>query len=182
MPESTKVFYWDACMFYEVLSDKNVKPEHRAAVDEILVKNKKKENLIITSVVTHIEVLPKKISTLSAETAQKYLSMFDGVRIIDVEMNRNIATLAREIRDFYYRSAEENDGQFKLMDANDAVHLATAYIYKVDEFHTRDNDSKKAKIPLVDLYSYSGCSKICDKYELCIISPEALQGHLGIFG
>lgn len=182
MPEDKKVYYWDACMFYEVLSDQNVKSEHRAAVDEILAKNKKKENLIITSVVTHIEVLPKKISIASSDTAQKYLSMFDGTRIIDVEMNRNVANLAREIRDFYYKSAEENGGQYKMMDANDAVHLATAYIYKVSEFHTRDNDDRKAKVPLIDLYSYSGHPKICNKYDLDIVSPETLQGYLGIFG
>lgn len=146
------------------------------------LKTKKKENLIVTSVVTHIEVLPKKISFASLDTAQKYLSMFDGARIIDVEMSRNVATLAREIRDFYYKSAEENAGQYKIMDANDAVHLATAYIHKVSEFHTRDNDSRKAKIPLIDLYSYSGCPKICNKYDLDIVSPETLQGYLGIFG
>jgi predicted nucleic acid-binding protein len=168
-------------MFYEVLSDQNVKSEHRAAVDEILAKNKKKENLIITSVVTHIEVLPKKISVSSTENAQKYLSMFDGVRIVDVEVNRNIASLSREIRDFYFKSAEDNAGQYKMMDANDAIHLATAYIYKVSQFHTRDNDSKKAKVPLVGLYSYSGYPKLCNKYDLDIVSPETLQGYLEVF-
>ncbi|MCJ2053922.1 type II toxin-antitoxin system VapC family toxin [Methylobacterium sp. J-070] len=181
MPDQPKIYYWDACMFYEVLSDQNVKAEHRAAVDEILARNKKKENLIITSVVTHIEVLPKKVSATDAEKEAKYLAMFDGTRIIDVELGRNVATLAREIRDFYYKSAEENEGQYKMMDANDAVHLATAYIYKAVEFHTRDNDSKKAKVPLVDLYKYSGISKICNKYELVIVSPETAQGYLGVF-
>lgn len=181
MPEPVKLYYWDACMFYEVLSDKNVKSEHRAAVDEILGRNRKRENIIVTSIVTHVEVLPRKISASSPEIEQKYLSMFDGNRIIDIEMNRNVAVLAREIRDFYYKSADDNNGQYKMMDANDAVHLATAYIYKASEFHTRDNDSKKAKIPLVSLYDYSGYPKICNKYALEIVCPETEQGFLGVF-
>jgi len=181
MPDPVNLYYWDACMFYEILVDQNVKPEYRAAVDEILSRNKKKENLIVTSIVTRIEVLPKKITSISPEMEKKYLSMFDGARIIDVEINRNVAVLAREIRDFYYKTADENGGQYKMMDANDAVHLATAYIYNAAEFHTPDNDSKKAKVPLIDLYKYSGFTKVCNKYDLNIVCPETEQGFLGVF-
>lgn len=49
-------FYWDACMFYEVLGNEQVDAQKRAKTDEILAENEKKENLIITSVVSHLEV------------------------------------------------------------------------------------------------------------------------------
>ena len=69
-----------------------------------------------------------------------------------------------------------------MMDTIDAIHLATAVIHKVDEFHTRDDESKGSKIPLVSLYTWSGNSKICGKYKLDIISPESLQGSLDLNG
>ena len=45
-------YYWDACMFYEVLGNEDVDPQKRARTDEILSDNEKKENLIITSVIS----------------------------------------------------------------------------------------------------------------------------------
>jgi transposase-like protein len=66
----------------------------------------------------------------------------------------------------------------KVMDAADAVHLATATIYSAAEFHTRDDDQKGSKIPLVSLYDWSGSDKICDKYPLLIKSPQTNQGVL----
>jgi predicted nucleic acid-binding protein len=169
-------YYWDACMFYEVLGDEPVRPEKKAAVDFILAKNKNLENIIITSVISHLEVIPKKLKDKGADDEKQYLSLFDGKRFIDVEVGRNILVRAREIRDYYYRSSSTAaKTQAKIMDAADAVHLATASIYGANEFHTRDDDSKGTKIPLVSLYAWSGVDQLCGKYTLSIISPETDQ-------
>ncbi|MGH7840178.1 MAG: hypothetical protein ACREQT_01490 [Candidatus Binataceae bacterium] len=61
------------------------------------------------------------------------------------------------------------------MDAADAVRLATASIYDVKDFHTRDAESKGTKIPLVSLYAWSGVDLLCGKYKLPIVSPETEQ-------
>lgn len=59
------------------------------------------------------------------------------------------------------------------MDLGDAIHLATASINSVTEFHTRDNDNRKGKVPLISLYEIYGETKLCGKYELKIVSPES---------
>jgi hypothetical protein len=61
-----------------------------------------------------------------------------------------------------------------------AVHLATASIYDVKEFHTRDDESKGTKIPLVSLYAWSGIDQLCGKYKLPIVSPETEQKVLDL--
>lgn len=181
---SEPTFYWDACMFYEVLGDEPVSAEKKAAVDELLQFNKDGKNVIVTSVIAHLEVLPKKLASKSAahtEDDKKYLGMFDGKRFVDVEISRNILTRAREIRDFYYRPADtKTKTQAKMMDAADAVHLATASLYSASAFHTRDDDSQGRKVPLVSLYSWSGFDKLCNKYPLAIVSPEHDQGVLNL--
>lgn len=68
------------------------------------------------------------------------------------------------------------------MDLGDAIHLATASILGVTSFHTRDDNKKGNKIPLVGLYKMSGHDKLCGKYDLKIESPESNQGAFdGIF-
>ena len=173
-------YYWDACLFYEVLGDEPVSPQKRAAIEEILGENKRTENVIFTSVVTHLEVLPRKLSAKDADDEADYLALFDGKRFVEQEISRNILMRAREIRDFYYRPADANGLGAKMMDAADAVHLATASIYSADEFHTRDDDTKGSKVPLVSLYSWSGVDKLCGKYPLKIVSPENAQGILSL--
>jgi hypothetical protein len=102
-------------------------------------------------------------------------------RFIDIEVGRNILMRAREIRDYYYRpSSTTPKASAKIMDAADAVHLATASIYGAKEFHTRDDDSKGTKIPLVSLYTWSGVDQLCGKYGLSIVSPETAQGVLDL--
>jgi predicted nucleic acid-binding protein len=168
-------------MFYEVLGDEPVSPERKAAIQAILDKNKNGQNLIMTSVITHLEVLPKKLKDKDVDDEKQYLALFDGKRFIDVEVSRNILMRAREIRDFYYRPANAKlQTKSKNMDAGDAVHLATASIYGAAEFHTRDDDSKGTKIPLVSLYKWSGVDKLCGKYPLAIVCPETDQGILNL--
>lgn len=168
---SKPAHYWDACLFYEVLGDEPVAPEKKIAIQEILEANKNGENIIATSIITHLEVIPAKLNAKQADGERRYRAMFDGEHFIDYEINRNILMRAREIKSFYFRPATLGQSQ-KIMDSADAVHLATATIYGVTEFHTRDDDSQGSKIPLVSLYKWSGVDSICGKYPLLIKSPE----------
>lgn len=176
---SSRTYYWDACLFYEVLGDEPVGLEKKAAIDEFLQDNKDEKNVVITSVLTHLEVIPTKLDGKKVGAERQYLGLFDGKKFLDVEISRNILMRAREIRDFYYRPATEGTSA-KVMDAADAVHLATATIYEVEAFHTRDNDEKGSKIPLVSLYKWSGHDKLCGKYSLDIVSPEHDQKTLDL--
>lgn len=174
---SKPVYYWDACIFYEWLGKEPVTASKRDGVQEILAANEKKENLVVTSVITHLEVLPRKLGEKDASDEADYLALFDGVHFHEIELNANIILRAREIRDYYY-SPLSTDGGYKMMDLGDCLHLAVATVNGVDEFHTRDNDRKGGKVPLLKLYDVSGNPKVCGKYDLKIVSPEAEQGRL----
>lgn len=77
-------FYWDACMFYEVLGNESVDAQKRAKTDEIIAGNKRQENLIITSVISHLEVLPDKLQEKGVKDAEDYLALFDAVHFAEV--------------------------------------------------------------------------------------------------
>ena len=173
------LYYWDACLFYEVLGNEPVPATQKAAIDEILAANEKGENRIVTSSITHLEVLPNKLKTKGVDE-EDYLALFDAEHFVEVEINANILLRAREIRDFYSRPAEKEGEASKWMDLGDAIHLATATILGVTEFHTRDGNKKGNKVPLVGLYELTGHDKLCGKYELKIVSPESAQGALDV--
>lgn len=172
--QAKPTYYWDACIFYEWLGKELLESAKKTAIDELLVENEAGKNLIVTSVITHLEVLPDKLEAKGASDEADYLALFDGEKFHEVEITTNILLRAREIRDHYYRPQSE-ESQFRMMDLGDCIHLATASIHKADEFHTRDNGKKRGKIPLIDLYEMYDETKLCGKYDLKIISPESDQ-------
>lgn len=175
MAEKVKL-YWDACIFYEVLGNEPVSPQQRAAIEEILAANDAGDSLIVTSVITHLEVLPKKLAGKGADDEVEYRALFDGVKFAEVEVTANVLIRAREIRDYYYKQADADGKGGKMMDLGDAIHLATASIYGATVLHTRDKDHKRAKVPLIGLYASVGETSLCNKYDLPIVSPESAQG------
>lgn len=179
--DKLKTYYWDACIFYEVVGDEKVSAQKKTAIDEILDNNEGKKNVICTSVMCHLEVIPSKLVEKDAGDDADYMALFDHEHFVDIEISTNILTLAREIKNYYYRPPSDISSA-KVMDTLDAIHLATAIITRVDEFHTRDDDSKGSKIPLVSLYNWSGEPKICGKYDLKIVSPESEQSSLDLNG
>ena len=61
MIQAKPTFYWDACTFYEHFkTSEPVSPTKRQAIRRILLENHKEQNTIVTSSITHLEVLPEK--------------------------------------------------------------------------------------------------------------------------
>ena len=170
------IYYWDSCIFYEWLCAEEVEQDKKAGIQKIILENQEGKNLILTSTITHLEVLPEKLLNKGADK-DSFTSLFAGKEISTIDIDVNILMLAKEIRDFYYLPALDENRDKKMMDLGDAIHLATAIIYEVDEFHTRDKNNKGLKVSLLDLHKNG---KICNKYELNIISPKDAQGFLGI--
>jgi len=224
---SERTIYWDACIFYEWLGNENVSKEKSGGLKEVITENEIGGNIIITSVATHLEVLPQKLEAKDPAAEEKYLALFDAEKFFEIQISTNTILLAREIRDFYYRppvpevpavkavagrsfvpaveyqvatsttpeieakpeipAVDKVEGQpaipaksAKMMDLGDCIHLATAIIQDAKEFHTRDNDDKGMKIPLLRLYDFSGVDSVCGKYPLKILSPLAIQGTLDV--
>lgn len=169
--------YWDSCIFYEWIGNEIVSREKSEGIREILKANENDDNIIVTSVITHLEVLPRKLADKGSSDEQDYLSLFDADHFHEIELNANIILRAREIRDYYYSPLAE-DSKYKIMDLGDCIHLATASVNNITEFHTRDGNRKGSKVPLLDLYKVSGNPKLCGKYDLSIISPTATEPTL----
>lgn len=170
------IFYWDACLFYEHLKAEPVSIEKKIAVGEILLDNKNKRNRICTSIITHAEILPKK---LGPKAEAEYWSMFGSMYFYDIDISRQILELAREIKDFYYVEANPNASvASRMMSTGDAFQLATAIAHDVTEFHTRDAKRKNGNVPLLGLPDIDG--KLCGAYPLRIISPTTLNGELDV--
>lgn len=165
-------------MFFEWLGEESVSKEYKEGVDHVLDENDKGSNLIITSVITDLEVLPEKLDDKSAGASTTYNDLFDGEKFHQTEVNKNILILAREIRSYYFKLSDDNGRGGKMMDLGDSIHLASAIIHEVDEFHTRDKSSKGSKVPLVTLYENSGVNQVCGKYEIKIVSPLAEEPKL----
>ena len=164
-------------MFFEWLGDEPTERVMKDGLNEVLDENDAGENIIVTSVVTDLELVPEKLELKKEGAVEIYNALFDSVRFHSVEISKNILTLAREIRDYYYIAADEYGRGGKMMDLGDAIHLATAIIMGCEEFHTRDMNSKGAKVPLVGLGVGNG---VCGKYKLNIVSPIANQGALDV--
>jgi hypothetical protein len=171
---SLDVFYWDACIFYEHCRGDQPDPHRAQAISDLLEENRDRRNRICTSVITHTEVVPKK---LGANAEQAYWDCFGSTYFFDIDVSRPAILLSREIRDFYFRPQDDPLG-YRLMSTGDAIHLATAIIEGVTEFHTRDARRKGGNVPLIGLNAISPGGQICGKYDLKIIDPIAQQLRL----
>jgi hypothetical protein len=61
MPGSSPVYYWDACLFLAWIKDEERPSGEMDGVREIIELSKKRDAIIMTSVLTSVEVLAAKI-------------------------------------------------------------------------------------------------------------------------
>jgi hypothetical protein len=88
-------------------------------------------------------------------------------------MDSKIASLAHDIRDHYMVRKDEFDG--KTLSTPDAIHLATAVLYRVDEFHTFDGGGSSSKsLGLIPLSGDVG------GHKLMICKPQARNPGLDL--
>src|SRR5258707_7739962 len=95
------------------------------------------KNVIITSVITQIEVLSAK---LTSEQEELFKKSFRSQYHIQYDVDPPIAQKARQ-----FRESLLNHASGKGLSTPDAIHLATAAIYRAEEVHTFDNGQKDKK-------------------------------------
>ncbi len=179
MADRIPVYYWDTCIFLEHLKEEDVEPSKKRAILQLLEDNRDKKNRIITSTLTHAEALPRKITITDATKELEYWSYFNGVFFIDAEVSRQVIALARDIRDFYFREADPKSGiTHRMLGLGDAIHIATAIIADVDEFHTRDKKPSGGNIGLLKLLDLTDNGKVAGQWPLKIIDPRSSQGDI----
>lgn len=179
MADELPIYYWDTCLFLEHLREERQVPTKKRAIQRILAENKDKQNRIMTSVLTHSEAIPKKITLIEAEKEALYWSYFDGQYFLDVEISRQIINLSREIKDYYFKEADPKLGlSYQMLGTGDAIHIATAIVYGATEFHTRDKRPSHGNVPILRLAAMALNGKIAGKWDLKIVDPEDEQADL----
>jgi predicted nucleic acid-binding protein len=127
-----KNIYWDACIWIALINEEDGVVERCKYV----IEEAQKQNIKIwTSSISLAEVFKKKCEG-------KYVSLEDSKDIefekyieqeflIEVQVDHDIGLLARRLLRKYP----------ELKKPNDAIHLATAVISDLDEFHTIDGEN-----------------------------------------
>jgi predicted nucleic acid-binding protein len=142
-----------------------------AGVREVIERHKRREVKLITSVLTSVEVLASKLPVGMDRLFNDFMK-----RLTRVAMDSKCAALAHDIRNYYAERAKENAG--KTLSTPDAIHLATAILYRVDEFHTFDNDGDSKSLGLIPLSGNVGghrliiCKPIARHPELDLPKPR----------
>ncbi len=170
MSGKAPLYYWDSCLFLAWLKDETTrKPGEMDGVREFVDKLRKGQISIITSTMTYVEVttakLPIGVTTLLEDVFKKR-------NLQKIAVDIKIAKLARDLRDYYSLRASEHNN--KTLSSPDAVHLATAILYKVDEFHTFDEKNRNGTLGLIPLSGDVG------GHSLIICKPVAKQPGLNI--
>lgn len=164
---STPLYYWDSCLFLAWIGDEQRPSGEMDGVREVIDHVKKRNAIILTSVVTATEVLTSK---LPVGMDRLFLDLMKRVQRKSVDMK--IAELAHDLRDHYSQRASEFAG--KTLSVPDAIHLATAIMYRATEFHTFDGSNGRNSLGLLPI------SGNIAGHSLKICKPEAKNPGLDL--
>jgi predicted nucleic acid-binding protein len=161
------LYYWDTCLFLAWINDEQRKSGEMDGVREVIERHKRREVRLMTSVLTFVEALESKLP-VGME------NLFTGLlkRVERIGMDSKCASLAHDLRNYYATKAHESAG--KMLSTPDAIHLATAILYRADEFHTFDNDGDARTLGLLPLSGNVG------GHRLKICKPEARNPQLDL--
>ncbi len=137
------IYYWDTCVFIDWLMSSNSSRSYEemegiSGVAQLIDKNKA---ILVASSIVRIEILA---CTLSEEAQDKLSQLFMRKNFQEIAVDKRIASLAHDIRNFYQQT-KQNAINIK---TPDAIHLATAIYYQVNQFHTFDGQRKRGLLRL----------------------------------
>lgn len=144
MPGDSPLYYWDTCSFLAWLKDEERPTGEMDGVRELIELSRRREIRLMTSTLTSVEVLSSKIPAGFDNLFKNLLK-----RINRVSVDIKVAAIAHDLRDFYVsRQAEFGN---KTLSTPDAIHLATAILFRADEFHTFDDKGSSKSLGLIPL-------------------------------
>ena len=145
MPTGRPLYYWDACIFIAWIKDEIRPPGQMEGIAEIVKRVDKGHALIVTSVLTRIEVLE---SSLTHEQKGRFDAAVERRFVQPIACDIRVARRAHEIRDFYQAKGQK-------LPTPDAIHLASAIVYEAEVFYTFDGAgsnnpaAKKVKLKML---------------------------------
>jgi predicted nucleic acid-binding protein len=125
MKSGKPVIYWDTCVFIAWLKDEKDKwpPSIWQGIQDVADLVQIGQAILVTSTLTRVEVF---LGTLTQEQKQKFAGILRRKNVQEVAPHMRIADRASAIREKHR------------IKTPDAIHLATAILYDVDEMHTMD--------------------------------------------
>ena len=135
MPSRRRKIYWDSnCWLYLISADPEREPILKAFLSDS--KSKPNDTLLVTSVISKVEVAFAQIEYQGNQLDRAVDDAIDDLwadrsAVTLIEFHDRIGLEAREL----IRSGRNGGWRLKPMDA---IHLATAKSFGVDEFHTYD--------------------------------------------
>jgi predicted nucleic acid-binding protein len=161
MPGKKKI-YWDANVFLAWLkNEQQWGAAIMGGIEDTVRKVHNNEAVLFTSTMTQTEIFESRLNHAAKE---KWEGVFKRKNVKMISVDQRIGALGSHIRDYYNRKKMQ-------IASPDAIHLATAIIYKADEFHTLDGAGKKQRS--TDLLKLG--TKIAGRYNLLICKPEGPQ-------
>jgi predicted nucleic acid-binding protein len=173
---SSSLVYWDTGIFIAMLMrEEREDPADLDGIREQVAQFDKRKLQIATSVITLTEILRGYLPAVARDTLDAFFKRED-CHLVDVD--RHIAYIAQEIRDYY---AGRNDG-LPTLTTPDALHVATAIASDCDKLYTFDGDAHrrpdkpKEGRPLLSL-----TSPIAGRYPLIIKKPRPAHMDMEMF-
>ncbi|MGD0707406.1 MAG: PIN domain-containing protein [Anaerolineaceae bacterium] len=148
--------YWDSCIFIAHLGNETRQnPSDMYGVNELVSMFDMGQIDLVTSVITITEVLE---SSMGKSEYEKFRLLFSRKNCHLVEVNRGIAEISHEIRNYYYQPGTPT------LSTPDCLHLATAIWFDCCTFYTFDGESGKSGLLTLK-------APIAGKYDLPIKIP-----------
>ena len=158
------VYYWDTCIFLAWIKDEERQSGDMDGVREVIARHRKREVKIITSTLTTVEVLQSKLPVGMERLIGDLMK-----RIVRIGVDTKVAPMAHDIRDYYAKKGSQT------ISTPDAIHLATAILYRASEFHTFDDGKRNSKS--LGLLALSGN---VGGHRLTICKPQARNPQLDL--
>jgi hypothetical protein len=156
-----KVHYWDTNLFLAYLKDESRMNEaEMPGIIEQVQLFEQGQIYIATSTITLTEIC---LDSIPEEKGEFYNSLFSNMNFLLIDVDRKIAMLAEEIRNFH------RNGVDPTYTVPDCIHVATAINKKCDYLFTTDGTGRKRNRPGILQLG----NPVIDKYTLDIRRPEA---------
>ena len=110
-----------------------------AGVEEYVRKFESGKIKLMTSAITYAEVTS---ISLSDEVDNRFLKLMQRPNLLVIGADIEVSCKARKLRGYYSSQKEHHNN--KTLSTPDALHLATAILYQVAEFHTFDASNQRS--------------------------------------
>lgn len=131
MKAGKRIFYWDTAVLLAWLMDERHWPASvLEGIQDVVSEVENGKAIMFTSSITRSEIF---MGRLAHEQKDKYAKLMMRRNVTEIAPDARVMDRASAIREHY-----ANETPKRSISTPDAIHLATAIIYKADEFQTMD--------------------------------------------